>query len=444
MEEEYDVIILGTGLKECILSGMMSVNGKKVLHMDRNNYYGGESASLTPLDQLYTHFKRSAPPPESFGRFRDWNVDLIPKLIMANGQLVKLLIYTGVTRYLEFKSCDGSYVYKAGDKIYKVPADEKEALSSSLMGLFEKRRFRNFLIWVHDFDPNNPKTFQGLDPQTSTMDDVYKKFGLDQNTSDVTGHALATHLNDDYKSKPFVETVNRIKLYSDSLARYGKSPYLYPLYGLGELPQGFARLSAVHGGTYMLNKPIEKIVYDDDGNVTGVTSEGETARCKMLICDPSYVPERVKRVGQVVRAICILNHPIPNTKDAQSVQIIIPQNQVKRNSDIYVCSVSTAHCVTSKGFYLAIVSTTVETSNPEEELLPGLKLLGPIEEKFIGVSDIMEPLENGKGHVFISTSYDATTHFETTCKDVTNIFKSATGDDFDPSKITTLTLDCTE
>lgn len=28
---------------------------------------------------------------------------------------------------------------------------------------------------------------------------------------------------------------------SESIQRYGKSPYLYPLYGLGELPQGFAR-----------------------------------------------------------------------------------------------------------------------------------------------------------------------------------------------------------
>jgi len=40
-----------------------------------------------------------------------------------------LLIHTGVTRYLEFKSVDGSYVFKSG-KIHKVPADEKEALSS--------------------------------------------------------------------------------------------------------------------------------------------------------------------------------------------------------------------------------------------------------------------------------------------------------------------------
>ena len=35
MDEEYDCIVLGTGLTECILSGMLSVSGKKVLHMDR-------------------------------------------------------------------------------------------------------------------------------------------------------------------------------------------------------------------------------------------------------------------------------------------------------------------------------------------------------------------------------------------------------------------------
>lgn len=31
MDEEYDVIVLGTGLKECILSGLLSVDGLKVV-----------------------------------------------------------------------------------------------------------------------------------------------------------------------------------------------------------------------------------------------------------------------------------------------------------------------------------------------------------------------------------------------------------------------------
>ncbi|PNJ57842.1 GDI2 isoform 3, partial [Pongo abelii] len=160
-----------------------------------------------------------------------------------------------------------------------------------------------------------------------------KKFDLGQDVIDFTGHALALYRTDDYLDQPCYETINRIKLYSESLARYGKSPYLYPLYGLGELPQGFARLSAIYGGTYMLNKPIEEIIVQN-GKVIGVKSEGEIARCKQLICDPSYVKDRVEKVGQVIRVICILSHPIKNTNDANSCQIIIPQNQVNRKSDL--------------------------------------------------------------------------------------------------------------
>lgn len=92
------------------------------------------SASITPLEELFSKFKQD-PPGDKYGRTRDWNVDLIPKFLMANGLLVKLLIHTGVTRYLEFKSVEGSYVYKQG-KIAKVPVDQKEALASDLMGKF--------------------------------------------------------------------------------------------------------------------------------------------------------------------------------------------------------------------------------------------------------------------------------------------------------------------
>ena len=43
--------------------------------------------------------------------------------------------------------------------------------------------------------------------------------------------------------------------------------------------------------------------------------------------------------------------------------------------------VSFAHNVASKGHYLAMVSTTVETADPEKELKPALDLLGTVREK---------------------------------------------------------------
>ncbi|XP_052779940.1 rab GDP dissociation inhibitor alpha-like [Mya arenaria] len=435
MDEQYDVIVLGTGLTECVLSGLMSVSKKKVLHMDRNDYYGGESASLTPLDQVYNHFKMGVAPPEHFGRGRDWNVDLIPKFIMANGKLVQLLIHTGVTRYLEFKSIEGSYVFK-GNKIHKIPANEKEGLATSLMGLFEKRRFMKFFSFLQNFDINNPKTWNDLDPKKNTCKEMFIKFGLDENTQDFNGHGIALYRSEEYKDAPMLEFINRGKLYYESLARFGKSPYLYPLYGLGELPQGFARLSAIYGGTYMLNKPGCNIQYDEDGKVVGVESEGEVAKCKQVICDPSYAPDKVKKTGQVVRAICILNHPVKDTKDVASVQIIIPQNQVNRKHDIYVSVVSATHQIAAKGFYLAIVSTTVETGNPEQELQIGLDLLGAIEQKFVTVSDMFEQIPGTEeSNVFISKSYDATSHFETTCDDVLDLYEKIMGEKFDFSQV---------
>lgn len=132
----------------------------------------------------------------------------------------------------------------------------------------------------------------------------------------------------------------------------------------------------------------------------------------------------------------MLDHPIQSTKEALSTQIIIPQKQVGRRSDIYVSLVSYTHQVSAKGWFVGMVSTTVETDNPENEIKPGLDLLAPIAQKFVCVSDYYEPTDNGlESHVFISQSYDATTHFETTCLDVLDIFKRGTGEDFDFSKI---------
>ena len=63
--------------------------------------------------------------------------------------------------------------------------------------------------------------------------------------------------------------------------------------------------------------------------------------------------------------------------------------------DIYVCCMGQTNMVTPKDWYVALVSTTVETNNPENEIKPGLALLEPIYQKFVTVSDLYEPIDDG-------------------------------------------------
>jgi Rab GDP dissociation inhibitor len=155
-------------------------------------------------------------------------------------------------------------------------------------------------------------------------------------------------------------------------------------------------------------------------------------KAKFVIGDPSYFPDKVKKTGQVVSCICILSHPIPNTNNAESAQIIIPQKECKRKNDIYISCVSNAHHVAPKNKWIALVSSNVETANPESELEPALKLLGTIDEKFFSVRDIFVPTSDGsKDNVFISKSFDPETHFGDSCNDILEIYKRITGKEMD-------------
>jgi len=90
----------------------------------------------------------------------------------------------------------------------------------------------------------------------------------------------------------------------------GKTAFLYPIYGIGELAQAFCRMCAVWGGIYMLRVPVSKCeilsnantsaasatsaVGDKDGsipttttnptNVVSVVAEEETYTCTNIVC----------------------------------------------------------------------------------------------------------------------------------------------------------------
>lgn len=77
------------------------------------------------------------------------------------------------------------------------------------------------------------------------------------------------------------------------------------------------------------------------------------------------------------------------------------------------------------------------------------KFLGPIDKKFIYVQDVFQPKADNPADnvsrewnffwlelfdffkIFVTKSYDATTHFETTCENIMEVYKQVTGKDFD-------------
>ena len=53
-----------------------------------------------------------------------------------------------------------------------------------------------------------------------------------------------------------------------------------------------------------------QVEFDGDGKAIGVTSEGETAKCKKVVCDPSYLPDKVtsEETMPLFFLLCILKN----------------------------------------------------------------------------------------------------------------------------------------
>lgn len=93
--------------------------------------------------------------------------------------------------------------------------------------------------------------------------------------------------------------------------------------------------------------------------------------------------------------------------------------------------VSSVHCISKKDYYVAIVSTTVETNNPEQEVEVAMSMLGKIKEKFVTISERYVPTGKSTDGLFISDSFDATSHFENETENVLRLYTEITGKQLD-------------
>jgi hypothetical protein len=107
---------------------------------------------------------------------------------------------------------------------------------------------------------------------------------------------------------------------------------------------------------------------------TTATSDADLLSLKQQTALPNA---KLNMQCEIVRAICILKKEIPNTEDGtDSCQIILTAKEMKRKSDIYISMVSSSHKICPKGKYIAMISTRIETNDPEKEIKPAIKILG--------------------------------------------------------------------
>lgn len=220
--------------------------------------------------------------------WKRFNIDISPKLLFSRGPLVEALISANISHYAEFKVITRILTYLDG-RVEEVPCSRADVFSSNAISVVEKRMLMKFLTFCLDFEQQQDQ-YEGFE------DKPYCEFLQSRRLTPNLQHFIIDAIA---MVKPETATVQGLKAtqsFLQSLGRYGNTPFIWPLYGAGELPQAFCRMCAVFGGLYCLRRGASAVtVSEADRKCTGVISENQVLKCKWLIAEFSYVPEIFKK-----------------------------------------------------------------------------------------------------------------------------------------------------
>jgi RAB protein geranylgeranyltransferase component A len=169
---------------------------------------------------------------------------------------------------------------------------------------------------------------------------------------------------------PTEEALKLIHKFIHSAGRFGNTPFLFTLYGTGELPQAFCRLCAVFGGTYCLKKKLESIIVDKENKCKAVVINGRRIDCDFLVTDytiESSAQSSRNDVKLISRAIIISDASIKSSDSEQLSLLHIPKSSDNKTS-VNVIEVGGAALVAPKGlcmkFCLRFLRLIINLLNP--------------------------------------------------------------------------------
>ncbi|KAM3723247.1 Rab proteins geranylgeranyltransferase component A [Dirofilaria immitis] len=409
LPEDFDVIVLGTGLPECIIAAACARSGLSVLQLDRNDYYGDLWASfnLRTIQHWITRNSKSDNraqiSSESFlhdnekflpatcqsfvenvhqnylqnhidgaqeldaaiasrlqdidSQWRKFSLDLLPKVLLSRGLMVKLLCDSGVAKYCEFKCVDRFLSYssnKSPTPFEVVPCSRGEIFRSDAISMQDKRRVMRFLQKCIEWRKNPNETDDWKEYAEKPFDVFMESFGIVGHVKSIFTDTLAI-LHPSAKTKEI--SLEAIWQFMESVGRFGDSPFLWTLYGSGELPQCFSRLCAVFGGIYCLNRSVDGFIVSNE-KIVAIVTEGQRIKCNHIIINGAYVPQQHISTSfqtRLNRAILISDRSLLPDLEKEHISLL---NLVNLKSDIfpYLLEVGYEGCVAPKGKYVTHIT----------------------------------------------------------------------------------------
>nr|KAF6435198.1 CHM Rab escort protein [Rousettus aegyptiacus] len=188
---------------------------------------------------------------------RRFNIDLVSKLLYSRGLLIDLLIKSNVSRYAEFKNITRILAFREG-RVEQVPCSRADVFNSKQLTMVEKRMLMKFLTFCMEYEehPDEYKAYEEI-----TFSEYLKTQKLTPNLQYFVLHSIAMISE---RASSTIDGLKATKNFLCCLGRYGNTPFLFPLYGQGELPQCFCRMCAVFGGIYCLRHSVQCLVVDKE------------------------------------------------------------------------------------------------------------------------------------------------------------------------------------
>ncbi|XP_070554457.1 rab proteins geranylgeranyltransferase component A 2-like [Ptychodera flava] len=339
---------------------------------------------------------------------KDWrrfNIDLAPKVLFSRGSLVELLISSNISRYAEFK-CVTRILTHLNGKIEQVPCSRSDVFSSKYVSMLEKRMLMKFIEFCLSYEKHKQE-YQEFEDKPFV--EFLKTRKLTANLQHFVQHSIAMVTD----QTPTLEGLKATHHFLHSLGRYGNTPFLWPLYGSGELPQCFCRMCAVFAGIYVLRRDGQALIIDEQSKLCKgiIDSEGQRLNCRWIIMEGSYVPHQHSKpelMGCVSRGIFFTDRSLkPGTEDQVTLLTIPPVDG--RNP---ITLIELNHCAYAcpKGMYVVHMTCRgTETTTAKDDLQYAVNLLfHPSEEKCEGAEAATPTGEVEKPKVLWCTYFNQT------------------------------------